>query len=67
LSAVKPHHITSPIVREPLLKRPLDIILSILMMILSVSVSLLIAMAIKLEDGGVIFYRQQRWDKTEYS
>jgi len=54
-------------VREPFLKRPLDIMLSILMMIFSVPVSSLIAMAIKLEDGGAVFYRQERWGKTEYS
>ena len=50
----------APKIREPLLKRPLDIILSILMMILSVPVSLPIAMAIKLEDGGAVFYRQEQ-------
>jgi len=57
----------APIIREPFLKRPLDIILSILMMILSATASLLIAMAIKLEDGGAVFYSQERWGKTEYS
>jgi len=31
------------------------------MLILSAPVSLLIALAIKLEDGGPIFYRQERW------
>ena len=63
MSPVKAHSIAASIVREPFLKRPLDIILSILMMILSVPVSLLIAMAIKLEDGGPIFYRQERWGR----
>jgi lipopolysaccharide/colanic/teichoic acid biosynthesis glycosyltransferase len=52
-----------PKVREPLLKRPLDVTLSSLMLILSSPVSLLIALAIKLEDGGPIFYRQERWGK----
>ena len=48
-------------IREPLFKRPLDIVLSILMMVLSGPFFLPIAMAIKLEDGGPIFYRQERW------
>ena len=50
-------------VKEPWLKRPLDVTLSSLMLILSAPVSLLIALAIKLEDGGPIFYRQERWGR----
>jgi len=53
--------------KEPFLKRPLDIALSFLMMILSLPVSLPISVFIKLEDGGPVFYRQERWGKTEYS
>ena len=49
--------------REPLLKRPLDIVLSAFMMILSMPVSLPISLFIKLEDGGPIFYRQERWGR----
>lgn len=49
--------------REPFLKRLLDIILSGVMLALSVPVSLPIALAIKLEDGGPVFYRQERWGK----
>jgi lipopolysaccharide/colanic/teichoic acid biosynthesis glycosyltransferase len=52
-----------PRAREPLLKRPLDVALSGLMLILSAPVSLLIALAIKLEDGGPVFYRQERWGR----
>jgi len=48
---------------EPFLKRPLDVILSTSMLILSLPVSLPIALAIKLEDGGPIFYRQERWGR----
>lgn len=51
-------------VREPLLKRPLDIVLSTFMLILSLPVSLPILVAIKLEDNGPIFYRQKRWGKN---
>lgn len=46
---------------EPFLKRSLDVILSAFMLILSLPVSLPIALAIKIEDGGPIFYRQERW------
>ena len=55
--------ITTPKVREPFLKRPLDVVLSAFMLILSLPVSLPIALAIKLEDGGPIFYRQERWGR----
>ena len=48
---------------EPVLKRPLDVILSLFMMILSVPFSLVVVLAIKLEDGGPILYRQERWGK----
>ena len=49
--------------REPLLKRPLDILISSIMLFLSAPVSCLIALAIKLDDGGPVFYRQQRWGR----
>jgi lipopolysaccharide/colanic/teichoic acid biosynthesis glycosyltransferase len=51
-------------IREPILKRPLDVVLSFIMMILSLPVSLPIAMAIKMEDGGPVFYRQERWGRN---
>jgi lipopolysaccharide/colanic/teichoic acid biosynthesis glycosyltransferase len=49
--------------REPLLKRPLDILISFIMLLLSAPVSVFIAIAIKLEDGGSVFYRQERWGR----
>jgi lipopolysaccharide/colanic/teichoic acid biosynthesis glycosyltransferase len=49
--------------REPLLKRPLDVIISSVMLMVSAPVSFIIAFAIKLEDGGPVFYRQQRWGR----
>jgi lipopolysaccharide/colanic/teichoic acid biosynthesis glycosyltransferase len=57
------HAIFVPKAREPLLKRPLDMALSSLMLLLSAPVSLLIALVIKLEDGGPVFYRQERWGR----
>jgi lipopolysaccharide/colanic/teichoic acid biosynthesis glycosyltransferase len=62
-TALQIQPISVPKVREPLLKRPLDVTLSTLMLILSAPVSLLIALSIKLEDGGPIFYRQERWGR----
>jgi len=49
--------------REPLLKRLLDVLISLSMFLASIPISLLIAIAIKLEDGGPVFYRQQRWGR----
>lgn len=51
------------IINDPLLKRPLDVFLSFFMMIFAAPVSLVIALAIKFEDGGPIFYRQERWGR----
>ena len=51
------------ITREPLLKRPLDVMLSLLILILSTPIFLVIAVAIKQEDGGPIFYAQERWGR----
>jgi lipopolysaccharide/colanic/teichoic acid biosynthesis glycosyltransferase len=59
----KAHVIVLPVIKEPLFKRPLDIVLSTFMMIVSTPVSLLIALGIKLEDGGPIFYQQERWGR----
>lgn len=52
------------VLREPFLKRPLDIVLSLFMLILSIPVFLPIVLAIKLEDGGPVFYRQERWGRS---
>jgi len=49
--------------KEPPLKRPIDIFLSILLFVLSLPITLLVACAIKLTDGGPIFYKQERWGK----
>ena len=52
-------------VPEQWAKRVLDISLSGLGIILSFPLWLLIMLAIKLEDRGPIFYRQERWGKGE--
>ena len=48
---------------EPLLKRPLDLALSGAMLLASAPVWGLIALAIKLQDGGPVLYRQERWGR----
>lgn len=55
--------IVVPKVEEPVLKRPLDIMLSLFMLIVSAPIFLLIGLVIKLEDGGPIFYAQERWGR----
>jgi len=49
--------------RESSLKRLLDVILSLLLLTLSLPFCLIVVFAIKLEDGGPIFYRQERWGR----
>jgi len=63
LTAVRPRTNSVYSVKEPWLKRPLDFSLSTTMMVLSAPVCLLIALAIKLEDRGPVFYRQERWGR----
>ena len=48
-------------VQEPLLKRPFDALLSGIGLLLSAPLWGAIALAIKLEDGGPVFFRQERW------
>ncbi len=45
------------------LKRLIDIILSVTMILLSVPLGILVAIAIKAEDGGPVFFVQDRWGK----
>jgi lipopolysaccharide/colanic/teichoic acid biosynthesis glycosyltransferase len=50
-------------IREPLLKRPFDFVVSAIGLLLSTPLWAIIALAIKLDDGGPIFYEQQRWGR----
>jgi lipopolysaccharide/colanic/teichoic acid biosynthesis glycosyltransferase len=45
----------------PMRKRLLDVALSLFMMALSLPVLLPIALAVRLEDGGPVLFRQERW------
>lgn len=49
---------------EPWTKRPFDVVLAALGLLSSALVWPLIALAIKLEDGGPVFYVQQRWGRA---
>ena len=46
---------------EPLLKRAFDMLLATIGLGLSSPVWVVVALATKLEDGGPVFYRQDRW------
>ena len=49
---------------EPRLKRPLDLALASAMLLVSSPAWAAIALAIKLEDGGPVFYHQERWGRA---
>ena len=49
--------------KEPILKRPLDFILASIGLLLSAPLWVLVALAIKLEGRGPVFYTQERWGR----
>ncbi|HEX5689529.1 MAG TPA: sugar transferase [Roseiflexaceae bacterium] len=51
--------------KEPALKRPLDFVLASIGLVLSAPLWALVALAIKIEDGGPVFYMQKRWGRAE--
>jgi lipopolysaccharide/colanic/teichoic acid biosynthesis glycosyltransferase len=52
-----------PAIKEPFLKRPFDLTLAGLGLLLSAPLWALASLAIKLEDGGPVFFRQERWGR----
>ena len=52
-----------PVVREYPLKRVLDVVLATFALAVSAPFWVVIAAAIKLEDGGPVFYTQRRWGR----
>lgn len=52
-----------PLRDEPVFKRPLDFTLALFGLVLSLPLWILIAVAIKLEGWGPVFYRQTRWGR----
>lgn len=53
------------VIEQKLIKRALDIVIATIGLILASPLMLLTAMLIKLEDGGAIFYKQERVTKDE--
>ena len=51
-------------VSEPILKRPFDFVVAATGLVLSAPLWAIIAAAIKLDDGGPIFYAQERWGRS---
>lgn len=49
--------------REPVLKRVLDLVLSTIGIFLTAPLWPVIALCIRAEDGGPVFYRQERWGR----
>jgi lipopolysaccharide/colanic/teichoic acid biosynthesis glycosyltransferase len=62
-TGMKLDHWTTFLRKEPFLKRPLDLVLTGVMLILSLPVVLPIGLLIKLGDGGPLFYVQERWGR----
>lgn len=52
-----------PQLREPMLKRPFDVMLASVGLLLSLPLWLVIALALKLEDGGPVLYSEGRWGR----
>ena len=59
----RPHRL--PVVREYAFKRVLDVVLASIGLVISAPFWLVIAVAIKLEDGGPVFYVQPRWGQNK--
>ncbi|MGQ0562741.1 MAG: sugar transferase [Gemmatimonadota bacterium] len=55
--------VNDPAVREPILKRPFDFLIAGIGLLLSAPLWAIVALAIKLDDGGPIFFAQARWGK----
>ncbi len=52
-----------PVSGKPVLKRALDLALASVMLLASTPVVILVALAIRLEDGGPVLYAQERWGR----
>ncbi|MFV9506632.1 MAG: sugar transferase [Oscillochloridaceae bacterium umkhey_bin13] len=62
-AAVQVQPQTIDVVRDSSAKRALDLLLATAMLIASAPLWVLVALAIKLEDGGPVFYFQERWGR----
>jgi lipopolysaccharide/colanic/teichoic acid biosynthesis glycosyltransferase len=48
---------------DPIIKRVMDLFFSAVLIVLAFPFSIAIVLAIKIEDGGPVFYRQERWGR----
>jgi lipopolysaccharide/colanic/teichoic acid biosynthesis glycosyltransferase len=64
-STVKVASISGGETREPFLKRPFDACLAGLGLLCSSPLWAVVALAIKLEDRGPVFFRQERWGRSK--
>ena len=48
---------------EPLLKRPLDVVVATIGLVLTAPLWPLLVVAVKVQDGGPVFYSQRRWGR----
>jgi lipopolysaccharide/colanic/teichoic acid biosynthesis glycosyltransferase len=58
---IRQQAVRTPRLQEPFLKRPFDACLAGLGLLVSSPLWILAALAIKLEDGGPVFFQQERW------
>ena len=58
-----PRALTLRTAPQPLVKRVLDVVLSLAGLLVTAPLSMAIALTIKLEDGGPVLYRQKRWGR----
>jgi len=59
------HKVSSDLISEYPLKRSFDFFVASLALIISSVLWLIFAVAIKIEDRGPVFYRQERWGKNK--
>jgi lipopolysaccharide/colanic/teichoic acid biosynthesis glycosyltransferase len=65
--ALQGQTVVVPEIKEPFLKRPFDMALAGLGLLLSAPLWAVVSLAIKLEDGGPVFFRQERWGRGKCS
>jgi lipopolysaccharide/colanic/teichoic acid biosynthesis glycosyltransferase len=52
-----------PVVKQPIIKRLIDVVVASIGLVLTAPLSLVISIATKMEDRGPVFYTQERWGR----